>query len=377
MTQLFCKNHVIAFFKSWKNSSQPLDLSLSDYFRSHKSLGSHDRRYIGETVYSLVRWKSLFDQVDPEDSTSQRIHLLEKQPIEEWAKERFLSEWAKRGTTPFLLQKLIDAYGPEEGRSLAEILNTPALITVRANLMKTTRETLIEKWTSKFQVRPGSRSLTAIHFAKREPLFTLPEFKEGLFEVQDEGSQLVAQLIQAKSGDRILDYCSGSGGKMLAVAPAMKGKGEIYLHDIRTNALKEAQKRLRRAGIQNAQTLEPGHPTLPKLYGKMDWVLADVPCSGTGTLRRNPDMKWKIDAPMIERLIEEQRSIIAKAVRYMKPTGKLVYATCSILPEENEQQIDYFLKNSPLVLDREPLRILPEQGGCDGFFAAVFRKAPI
>ncbi len=374
MTQTFRQNHIIAFFKTWKGSNRPLDLSLSDYFRAHKSLGSHDRRYIGDTIYTLVRWKSLFDQIDPTDSISLRLHLLSKQPIEEWTQEPSLTDSARHGASSYLFDKLCSAYGYKQACALATALNTPAPISIRANLLKTTREELLARWTAQFQVRPGHLAPASILFTKREPLFTLPEFKEGLFEVQDEGSQLISQLIEAKSGDRFLDFCSGSGGKTLAIAPHMKGKGEIYLHDIRPHALQEAKKRLRRAGVQNAQILEPGHPTLSKLLNKMDWVLADVPCSGSGTLRRNPEMKWKIDQEMIDRLIQEQRDIITQAIRYLKPGAKFVYATCSIFPEENEEQVEYFLKHLPIKLEKEPLRLLPSAGGCDGFFAALFRK---
>ena len=154
----------------------------------------------------------------------------------------------------------------------------------------------------------------------------------------------------------------------------MAGKGQIYLHDIRPQALVQAKQRLKRAGVQNVQFLAPGHSKLPQLKKKMDWVLADVPCSGTGTLRRNPDQKWKIDAPMIERLIERQREIFEGAFAYVKPGGRLIYATCSLLAEENKLQVDYFLENDRAALEKEPLSLFPEEGGMDGFFAAVFRK---
>ncbi|MDE3045612.1 MAG: RsmB/NOP family class I SAM-dependent RNA methyltransferase [Verrucomicrobiota bacterium] len=350
-----------------------MDLCLSEYFRSHKSLGANDRRKVGEAIYVLVRWKSLFDCLEPFNSSFKRLSLYHQKSIEEWRKDPRVEEAARFGLSPFLFKKILTAYGPDNGRELAEALNTTAPTAVRANLLKITREELLQKWEGRFSISPSLRSPTALLFSKREPLFALPEFKEGLFEVQDEGSQCIADLIEAKSGDRILDYCSGSGGKSLAIAPGMKGKGELYLHDIRTSSLDEAKRRLRRAGVQNAQLLPPDHPTLSKLLGKMDWVLVDAPCTGTGTLRRNPDMKWKIDAPMVERLVEEQRKIFTQALRYLKPEGKIVYATCSILPEENRSQVEFFLHTLPLVLERE-LHLLPEIGGCDGFFAAVFRK---
>jgi 16S rRNA C967 or C1407 C5-methylase (RsmB/RsmF family) len=375
--QKFCDTHTIAFLKSWDNSLKPLDLSLSDYFRSHKSLGSHDRKTIGEYVYALVRWQSLFEELDPSKNFSKRLHLLQQRPISEWTSIQTLSQPARLGLSPYLWNVLTENYGTETARLIADVFNAPGPVFVRANLLKTTREELLRLWNGKFSIRPSTRTAAAIVFAKREPLFALPEFKEGLFEVQDEGSQLIADLIDVKPGDRVLDYCGGSGGKTLAFAPRMKGKGEIYLHDIRKSALTEASRRFRRAGVQNVQIFSPEHPSLPKLAHKMDWVLVDVPCSGTGTLRRNPDMKWKIDEAMIVRLKEEQRTIFEKAFRFVKPGGRIVYATCSILPEENEDQVKYFLSKFPMTLEKEPLKLLPEADGPDGFYAAVFIKSKI
>ena len=372
MMQRFCETHTIAFLKSWDTTRKPLDLSLSDYFRSHKSLGSHDRKTIGEWVYTLVRWQSLFDELDPSKNFSKRLHLLQQRPLSEWTSAENLSPSARLGLSPYLLEILTKTYGTESTRLIADVLNSQGPVFIRANFLKTTREELLRLWQGKFTMQPSTRTSAGIVFAKREPLFALPEFKQGLFEVQDEGSQLIADLVDCKPGDRVLDYCGGSGGKSLAFAPRMKGKGEIYLHDIRKSALTEASRRFRRAGVQNAQIFNPEHPSLPKILHKMDWVLVDVPCSGTGTLRRNPDMKWKIDANMVERLKEEQKAIFEQALRFVKPGGKIVYSTCSILPEENEQQVEHFLRTFPITLAKEPLKLLPENDGPDGFFGAVF-----
>ena len=373
--QNFCDTHTIAFLKSWDDSFKPLDLSLSDYFRSHKSLGSHDRKTIGENVYALVRWQSLFEELDPSKNFSKRLHLLQLRPLSEWTSIPTISLPARLGLSPYLWKVLMENYGNETARLIADVFTAPGPVFVRANLLKTTREELLRLWNGKFSIRPSTRTAAGIVFAKREPLFALPEFKAGLFEVQDEGSQLIADLIDVKPGDRVLDYCGGSGGKALAFAPRMKGKGEIYLHDIRKSALTEASRRFRRAGVQNVQIFSPEHPSLPKLTNKMDWVLVDVPCSGTGTLRRNPDMKWKIDEAMIGRLKEEQKAIFEQAYRYLKPGGRIVYATCSILPEENEDQVKHFLSKFPLTLEKEPLKILPESDGPDGFYGAIFIKS--
>ncbi len=204
--------------------------------------------------------------------------------------------------------------------------------------------------------------------------FSLDEFKKGYFEVQDEGSQILAELVQTKPGDQFMDYCAGSGGKSLSVAAEMKNRGQIYLHDIRKRALQEAKKRLRRAGVENAQVINSGSPKLSKLKKKIDWVLVDAPCSGTGTLRRNPDMKWKFASEMPGRLAAEQRVIFEQGLSFVKPGGHIVYATCSLLREENQNQLDHFLKTYDLKLVDEPFQSLPHEGGMDGFYGVVFKK---
>lgn len=362
----FCDHHICVILESYSASEKPLDLLLSEYFRSHKSIGAHDRRLIGETLYGMIRWKTLIDHFAYSDYPVDRLKTFRKISLEEAIQNPAIPEPARLGVNEFLYNRLKAVFGLEKTRTLCHILNTPAPITIRANLLKTTVEDLLKTFEGKFSLKRCAKAPAGLQFAKREPLFTLPEFKAGLFEVQDEGSQLVAELVQAKPGDHVLDYCSGSGGKTLAFAPSMKGKGQIYLYDNRPWILLEARKRLNRAGVQNAQFILPKQP--------VDWLLLDVPCSGTGTLRRNPDAKWKIDAPMIERLVQQQREIVQEALKHLKPGGRLVYATCSLLPEENEEQIAYFLKTYPLTLEKEPLSLLPEEEGMDGFFAAVLKK---
>ncbi len=362
----FCDHHISVILESYAQSEKPLDLLLSEYFRSHKSIGANDRRLIGETLYGMVRWKSLIDHFTRTSHPLDRLSCFRKISLELCAQDPSIPEPARLGINDFLYTRFCTVFGLEKTRELCRILNSPAPTTIRANILKTTAEELMKRWEGKFTMSRCAKAAAGIQFQKREPLFSLPEFKEGLFEVQDEGSQLVAELVEAKPGQHVLDYCSGSGGKTLAFAPSMQGKGQIYLYDNRPWILIEARKRLNRAGIQNAQFVLPRKP--------VDWLLTDVPCSGTGTLRRNPDAKWKIDSAMIDRLVQQQREIVKEALPYLKPGGKLVYATCSILPEENQDQIAYFVKTHRLVLEKEPLMLLPEQNGMDGFFAAVLKK---
>jgi len=376
MRLTFCDHHISTFLARYSvNEGKPLDLALSEYLRQHKSIGAHDRRQIGETLYGLARWKSLLDYLCPEGtSIPTRLETFQRINWQNIANDHSIPEPFRLGTTEFLFNKLTAAYGLEKARELCRISLSPAPIAIRVNSLKISRDDLIAKWQEKFQITSSPNTPLGILFSKREALFALPEFREGFFEMQDEGSQLVAALVAAESGNHILDYCSGSGGKSLAFAPAMQGKGQIYLHDVRSHALIQAKQRLKRAGIQNAQFLSPDHKKLPQLKGKMDWVLADVPCSGTGTLRRNPEMKWKIDAPLLKRLTDEQRQIFAQALPYVRPGGRIVYATCSIFPEENEDQAEFFRFHYGLVPEGKPLSILPSEGGMDGFFAMVFKK---
>lgn len=370
----FQEHHLFQILKGFENQHLPLDLFLSHYFRSHTAIGASDRRFISETVYGIIRWKGLLDHIAGKENAPDLRYSVYRgfQPTEYF----FVNTIPLHIRLSFplnLFSLLVSQYGEKKAIEICQANNEQAPITVRFNPLKTTREALLSKWKGKFDVEPTQYSSLGITFKKRIAFFDLPEFKEGLFEVQDEGSQLVALQVKAESGHLILDYCSGSGGKSLAFAHLLKNRGQIYLHDIRPIALTQARKRLQRAGIQIAQFLPPHHIQLKKIKQNIDWVLVDAPCSGTGTLRRNPDMKWKFDPQMVTRLAGEQRHIFEKALSYVKSGGFIVYATCSILKEENESQVEHFLKTYPLEL-KETFASLPTQGGMDGFFAATFKK---
>ncbi len=366
----FLYRHIQKILDDSTTSQKPLDLYLSTYFRNNKNLGASDRRVIGNAVYGMARWKSLIEYFSPEDP----IAFYQTMCFEKIQSDPNIPTYIKAGLPEFLYTRFTQQFGDEKAQELGKILNETAPTTIRVNLSKISREKLLEILGQKFDISPTPISPAGISFKKREPLFTLPEYKEGLFELQDEGSQLIANEVMPKPGDTILDYCSGSGGKTLAFAHQSQGKGQIYLHDIRPQILQEAKRRLKRAGIQNSQCLCPGHSQLSRLIGKCDWVLVDVPCSGTGTLRRNVDQKWKISPELIADLTALQKKIVQEAIAYVKPGGRLVYATCSLLAEENELQVKAFLDNLPLQLEKEPTLLLPQSQGMDGFFSAVFKK---
>lgn len=366
----FLYRHVEKILDDSSLSQKPLDLYLSNYFRKHKNLGSTDRRVIGNTIYGMARWKNLIEYFAPKDP----IDFYQKICWETLSKDSSIPTYIKVGLPQFLYTRFVEQFGETKAQELGRILNETAPTTIRANSIKISQGKLLEILGQKFPVSKTLIAKAGISLQKREPLFALPEFKEGLFELQDEGSQLIAEEVKPKPGDTVLDYCSGSGGKTLAFAHLLQGRGQIYLHDIRPQILQEARRRLKRAGIQNSQCLPPNHTQLQKLIGKCDWVLVDAPCSGTGTLRRNVDQKWKISPEFIAELTVLQKKIVQEAVRYVKPGGRLVYATCSLLQEENETQVKEFLKSLPLELEKEPTLLLPQSQGMDGFFSAVLKK---
>lgn len=369
------EHHLFTLLENYSQQTYPLDLFISHYFRNHPALGSKDRLFIAETAYTLIRWQRLLDYLAPSPSWQERYQTYLKINVEQLQQQEEIPIEIRVSCPNPLFECLVKNYGIEKACELCLICNHPAPTTVRVNTLKTSRDELLDRWQEHYHISPTSFSPDGIIFHKKINFFQLPEFKEGLFEVQDEGSQLLAQLVHVKPGQQALDYCAGSGGKSLAFAPLMEGKGQLYVHDIRPFALQEARKRLKRAGIQNYQILLPDRPLLAKLKKKMDWVLVDAPCSGTGTLRRNPDMKWKFNSDMLNRLVGQQRVIFEKALSFLHPQGRIVYATCSVLKEENQEQVAHFLSTYSLAIEGEIFQTLPTLKGMDGFFGVVLKRA--
>lgn len=372
----FRLNHLLLLLEGYESQKAPIDFYVSTYFRANKALGSKDRAFISEEVYRLIRYKALIDYFLQEPNWQKRIDWMQEGDPRRFLHDESIPLHVRYSLPKELLDEIIASWGQEKALQIALSSLEPAPTCIRVNTLKITREALFTRLHEQgYAVSLGSDSPTAINFLKKENFFGMPEFKEGLFEVQDEGSQQVAALMQPKLHQQLLDFCAGSGGKTLAIAPALAATGQIFLHDIRPHALLEAKKRLKRAGIQNAQIVQhTDEKKLKKLKKQMDWVLVDAPCSGTGTLRRNPDMKWKYTNEMVHRLVSSQRVIFEQALSYVKPGGFVVYATCSILRQENRGQLEHFLAHYPLELVGEPFECVPEHGKKDGFFGAIFKK---
>ncbi len=371
----FLDTHLLQILKNYSIQSLPLDIFLNHYFKTHKALGSKDRKVIAETLFGMIRWQRLIEHLSEKNPSWESRLATYRTRQSSFSHQDFHLPLAVQVSFPDLLWDLLSKqFGEDKAREICLACNTAAPTTIRINPIKTTREEVLRTLSPLFSLLPSQYSPFGIHFEKRIPLFDLPQFKEGLFEMQDEASQLVSLLVKPKPGDQVLDYCAGSGGKTLGFAHELKGQGQIYLHDVRPKALEQAKKRLRRAGIQNAQWMTPEHPYLSKLKGKMDWVLVDAPCSGTGTLRRNPDMKWRFTLEGLTQLMGMQRTIFEKALSFVKPGGHIVYATCSILSQENQQQRDHFLNTYALTQVQDPFCSLPVKGEMDGFFGVVFQK---
>jgi 16S rRNA C967 or C1407 C5-methylase (RsmB/RsmF family) len=350
----------------------PLDIFLRNYFVKNKSIGSKDRKEICENVYKLIRHKALIDYFCSFPITwEKRIEKLNNFNFKNFLSNKSIPLHVRLSFPKIYFEKIKDSYGEKKAIDFCLISNETAPTTIRCNQIKITRDALFDILKEKYDVQKCKKSPYGIIFNKKINFFSAEEFKKGFFEIQDEASQLVSDLIDVKPKDHVLDYCAGSGGKTLAFAHKMNKTGQIYLHDIRDTILIEAKKRLKRANIENFQiktTIE-----LKKIKQKMDWIILDVPCSGSGTLRRNPDIKWKFNFEDLQNLIILQKQIFDNVFKYLKKDGKIIYITCSIFPDENENQINYFLKKYNLKI-KNTFFSFPEKNSHDGFFACILER---
>jgi 16S rRNA C967 or C1407 C5-methylase (RsmB/RsmF family) len=351
-----------------------MDKLMSDYFRKHRALGAKDKKFLAENAYALVRWKGLIDHfTSPESSWQSKWNFFKKQSIESLLSSP-LPHHVACSAPPFLVERVFSQMDDKQAMQFFHSSNERAPLTIRANVACISRDELLKILAKDQDVIPTAVSPYGITFLNPTQVFQLDVFKLGYFEVQDEGSQVAADLLPIEPGYQVLDYCSGAGGKALAFCHKLQGKGQIYLHDVRSKALLEAKKRLKRAKVQNYQILFHENISHKKWKQSMDAVFVDAPCSGTGTLRRNPDLKWRLTEENIHNLIGLQCEIFEKALRMVKPGGHIIYCTCSVLEEENQKQVNKFLDRYPLELIKPPFSSLPAKDKMDGFFAACFKK---
>lgn len=393
----------------------PADAILSRYFRDHPKLGSRERNAVAEGVYAVLRNKMVYASFSESGygSAMRRLALLGLADAngvdalgglseEEAAWLRRIAQIdrqslpaALRANLPqWLYDKLVARDGEQSTLQLAEALNRPAPLDLRVNALKAKREDVIaELATAPIACEPTPYAPLGIRVRKKPALQNLPLFQSGAIEVQDEGSQLLAQIVAAKRGEMVADFCAGAGGKTLALGAAMRNTGRLYAFDVSEKRLSKLKPRLARSGLSNVHPAVIAHENdakVKRLAGKIDRVLVDAPCSGLGTLRRNPDMKWRQTPESLVELNAKQTSILASAARLVKPGGRLVYATCSLLDEENEAIVAQFLaghedfilvpmkdvlaeQKIPLEME-DYLKLDPALHQTDGFFAAVLER---
>ncbi|MCX6143426.1 MAG: methyltransferase domain-containing protein [Ignavibacteriales bacterium] len=425
-----------------RSTEKPADSIIDMFFRSRKYLGSHDRRFIAESTYGTLRHlrkcESLLrqalgghaDSMIPDDGflflvVTYLLAIEPRTPIEVADLEpavksgklkpqlgsllRSLS--APQNVRPvdpvarigeeysypdWMVQRFLDQYGEQETLLLCQSLNGQAPLTLRANTLKSTVEECQEALKNEDVVTERTKlSPFGLVVPKRINIFQLQAFRDGLFEVQDEGSQLLPYLLDPKPTAKVLDACAGAGGKTLELSAIMKNRGEIVAADVHSYRLEQLRKRTQRAGVSNVRIRQVQDITdLGEQYADyFDVVLIDAPCSGIGTLRRNPGMKWMVTEETIREVSEKQLHILEACVPFVKSGGKIAYATCTLFREENESVVENFLSaHKEFALDDPPLdrakfdfslysvgkyiKFSPHRDGTDGFFIAVMKKHP-
>jgi 16S rRNA (cytosine967-C5)-methyltransferase len=413
---------------------RPADDIAADYFRRRRYIGAKDRAQIAGHVYAVLRHRAALDwwMAKYRMGTEPRARVLAGLVlVEEWrpdairaccdgdrfrparlshVEERFIRDLATRtlrhpempravaNDLPDWLEPYLDrVFGRELEREMAA-LNGPAPIDLRVNLVKADREEARRALAAEgVTAKPTPLSPVGLRLRERVPLGKLAAFEQGLVEVQDESSQIAALLADARPGMRVVDFCAGAGGKTLALAAGMANRGKLVACEVSHHRLDRAARRLRRAGVTNVErrALSGERDKWVKHHkGGFDRVFADVPCLGTGTWRRNPDAKWRMRPEDLAELVERQQQILRSAARLVRPGGRLVYATCSLLRDEDEAQAEAFLAAetnfSLLPMARvwdetiggaspggeDYLRLTPARHGTDGFFVAIFERHP-
>ena len=402
----------------------PADAVMSRYFKQERTLGSRDRSVIAEaTFYALRHYATLSARMQPaRPERAPRLAALitiglqygyeslgprslrndERAVRGALAADMKHMPAAIRSEMPLWLYSRIAAQYPDATALLAASTEA-APLDLRVNTIKATRDEVLEQLRRPnrehlvLDAQPTRYSPDGIRLAEKPPLTRWPLYQDGLIEVQDEGSQLIARLVAPKRSQMVVDFCAGAGGKTLALGGLMRTSGRIYAFDIHAKRLAGLGPRLKRSGLSNVYPVaitSESDIRVKRLNGKIDRVLVDAPCSGSGTLRRNPDLKWRFDESEMERVNEVQHNVLQAASRLVKPGGRLVYSTCSLLEQENQQVIERFVAaneafrvlSASEILAAQGIEIehaerfapyfvmLPHLHGTDGFFGAVLER---
>lgn len=380
------------FFEKNKYADKVIERLL----KAHKKWGSQDRAVVSEIFYNIIRWKKRLEYYMGEGVKPGNIYKLiiayllwsktkykkfeefegikiadilkklEKNTVPTKAIEHSIPEWLAE-----TLEKELGAKWEKE----MVALNEQAPTVLRANTLKTSVRELIDDLKAEnvecFSIKNYP---DAVQLEEKKNVFLTSAFKDGLFEVQDAGSQKIGEFLEVQEGMRVVDACAGAGGKTLHLAALMKNKGQIIAMDIHSWKLAELKRRAKRAGAHNIETRTiSDNKVIKRLHEKADRLLIDAPCSGLGVLKRNPDSKWKIDQDFIDRIKSEQQQILQDYSKILKKGGKMVYATCSILPSENNEQVEKFLENNPNFKLIKDQKIMPSEG-YDGFYMALIER---
>ena len=384
------------------NENEYADKVVQKVLKFDKRWGARDRGFIAETTYEMVRYKRLYAEIAEVKAPFSRPDLFRMWAVWAVLKGISLPDWKQieptperrikgkfdelsqirkyRESIPDWIDELCDkALGEKLWTAEMAKLNEPADVILRTNTIKTTKENLRKTLLDEGIVaEPIKGYPLALKLVERANVFVTEAFKNGMFEVQDASSQLVAELLDVQPGQRVVDTCAGAGGKSLHLAALMENKGQLISMDIYGSKLKELKRRARRNQAHNIETREiDSTKVYKKLYGSADRVLIDAPCTGLGVLRRNPDSKWKMQPDFLEKITKTQQEILRNYSKILKPGGKLVYATCSILPQENSDQIKSFLNSEEgkdFSLDKDK-KIYASKSGFDGFYMALLTKS--
>ena len=398
-------------------ATAPADALLRQFFRDNKNLGHRDRGLVADTVYMALRRRRLLEKVTPR-ATPREIALATitklqgvglgqieaglKPGEKEWLSELKALDidqqpFEIRADLPdWVIERLKTSMDEAALLALARGLQQNAPLDLRVNSMKAPRDAVLDRLAyDEIDAAPTRMSPMGVRLKEKPSLNQHPMFLDGSVEVQDEGSQILGMLMEVRRGEMVVDFCAGAGGKTLQMGAAMASSGRLYAFDISDKRLANLGPRLKRSGLSNVfpqRIVSENDPKVKRLRGKIDRVLVDAPCTGLGTLRRNPDLKTRQSAAGLAELNVKQRNILAAAASLVKPGGRLVYGTCSLLSEENEEIVtgflaanaDFKLVPASEVLERQGikvqgagdyLRLYPHVHDTDGFFAAVLEKA--